>query len=133
MKHFLYILSFCCLLSCTTSNTIYKKPKNLIPKDSMIALLTDMYIASATYNIKDKFLKRDENYTFLVYQKYKIDTTRFTTSNVYYTSKTEEYSDMLKKVKFNIDSLERFYKQKNIIKDSLNKAFSTLNKKDSLK
>ena len=45
-KGFFYIAILLFLLSCT-SNTIYKKPKDLIPKDSMVALLTDMYIASS--------------------------------------------------------------------------------------
>ena len=57
--YFLVIL-FLVFASCT-SNTIYKKPENLIPKDSMIALLTDMYIASSAKNQKNKFLKREKN------------------------------------------------------------------------
>ena len=91
MKHFFYIAILLFLLSCT-SNTIYKKPKNLVPKDSMIALLTDMYIASSAKNVKNKFLKREKNYMALVYGKYKIDSTRFDVSNDYYTSKIEEYT-----------------------------------------
>lgn len=119
MKHFFYIAILLFLVSCT-SNTIYKKPKNLVPKDSMIALLTDMYIASSAKNVKNKFLKREKNYMALVYEKYKIDSTRFDVSNDYYTSKIEEYTDMLKKVKHNIDSLQKAFTEQRLIKDSLN-------------
>ncbi|SOS76009.1 conserved hypothetical protein [Tenacibaculum piscium] len=120
------------LLACCTSNTKYEKPKNLIPKDSMIALLTDMYIVASTKNIKNKLLKRDENYTFLIYEKYKIDTTRFNLSNVYYTSKVEEYGDMLKEVKKNIDSLERIYMDKSKIQDTVSNNSSKNNIKNKL-
>ena len=124
--YFLVIL-FLVFASCT-SNTIYKKPENLIPKDSMIALLTDMYIASSAKNQKNKFLKREKNYVVLVYEKYKIDSTRFDVSNSYYTSKIEDYTDMLKSVKKNIDSLYDTYEEEYLVQDSITKL-----KKDSLR
>jgi len=118
MKPFFYICIGLLLVSCT-SNTIYKKPENLIPKDSMIALLTDMYIASSAKNQKNKFLEREKNYMILVYEKYKIDTTRFDISNTYYTSQVDEYTEILKKVKSNIDSLELFYRELKKTQDSI--------------
>lgn len=120
MRAVLYICIGLFLISCT-SNTIYKKPENLIPKDSMVSLLTDMYIASSAKNQKNKFLKREKNYVVLVYEKYKIDSTRFDLSNTYYTSKVDEYTEILKRVKSNIDSLDVLYREKQLIKDSLNK------------
>lgn len=118
MKSFFYICIGLLLVSCT-SNTIYKKPENLIPKDSMISLLTDMYIASSAKNQKNKFLKREKNYMFLVYEKYKIDSARFDASNTYYTSKVDEYAEILKRVKSNIDSLSVFYKEEEEYQDSI--------------
>ena len=118
MRKAAYILIGLLLVSCT-SNTIYKKPENLISKDSMVLLLTDMYIASSAKNQKNKFLEREDNYMFLVYEKYKIDTTRFDISNVYYTSQVDEYTEILKKVKRNIDSLATFYKEKKKEQDSI--------------
>ena len=118
MRKAAYILIGLLLVSCT-SNTIYKKPENLISKDSMVLLLTDMYIASSAKNQKNKFLEREDNYMFLVYEKYKIDTTRFDISNIYYTSQVDEYTDILKKVKRNIDSLNTFYKKMKKEQDSI--------------
>ncbi|AZJ34274.1 DUF4296 domain-containing protein [Tenacibaculum singaporense] len=118
MKSFFYICIGLLLVSCT-SNTIYKKPDNLIPKDSMISLLTDMYIASSAKNQKNKFLKREKNYMFLVYEKYRIDSTRFDASNTYYTSMVDEYTELLNKVKKNIDSLDVLYRKKQEVQDSI--------------
>ncbi len=99
-----YIIgAFFLLISCT-GNTIYEKPKNLIPKDTMIALLTDMHIASTSRLIKNKQKQKDVNYMFVLYEKYKIDSTRFHNSNVYYASKIDEYGDLLKEIKRNLEA-----------------------------
>ena len=119
MKNCYYILICLFIFSCTTSNTMYKAPEDLIPKDSMVSLLTDLYIASSAKNYKNNLLKKEKNYVFLVYEKYKIDSTRFNSSNLYYTSKIEEYTVMLNEIKSNIDSLDSFYKRKRSIKDSV--------------
>nr|BFF35892.1 hypothetical protein BACT7_07540 [Tenacibaculum mesophilum]BFF39172.1 hypothetical protein BACY1_09770 [Tenacibaculum mesophilum] len=85
----------------------------------MISLLTDMYIASSAKNQKNKFLKREKNYMFLVYEKYRIDSTRFDASNTYYTSMVDEYTEILNKVKKNIDSLDVLYRKKQEVQDSI--------------
>ena len=73
-------------VSCT-SRTIYKKPNDLIPKDQMIDLWTDIYIAQwQARAIKNKKLERKVNYMPLVYNKFNIDSVRFMRSNIYYTS-----------------------------------------------
>ena len=86
------------LVSCTSS-TIYKKPKDLIPKDTMIALLTDLYIASAAFHEKNTEMERKLNYMPFIYEKYKIDSTRFKESNFYYLTKVDEYDELSKQVR----------------------------------
>lgn len=95
-------------VSCT-SNTIFDKPKDLISKDSMVLLLTDMYLATSAQSQKNKFLEKEENYIALVYEKHKVDSTRFNTSNMYYTSKTDAYTEILQEVKLNLDSLKTLH------------------------
>lgn len=107
-------------VSCT-SNTIYKEPKNLIPKDSMVALLTDMYLAASAKNIKDSLDRKTPNYTLYVYEKYKIDSTRFESSNIYYTSKIDEYSKIIKEVKNNLKNYELAFVKIKKNNDSLKK------------
>lgn len=141
MKKLFYFFIALFLASCT-SNTIYKKPENLILRDTMVALLTDMYLASSTKSIKNKKLKRDVNYFPLIYNKYNIDSTRFAESNVYYMSVIETYNEMLFEVKDNLviqkekyakeikvlDSIKRMKKENLISKDSISKLEKTLSK-----
>ena len=98
MKKILVVFVLVSLLYSCTSNTIYKKPKDLIPKDSMILLLKDLYIASSAKSIKNKNLQRKISYIPLVYNLYKIDSLRFNTSNIYYTSRVDDYQPMLDQV-----------------------------------
>ncbi len=105
MKHGLYTLVILILLSCT-SNTIYKKPDDLIPKDSMVMILKDLYIANSARNHKTcKEQKYEDAYAHFIYEKYKIDTIRFSSSNRYYTSDLWAYKEMLTKVKEKLDTL----------------------------
>lgn len=97
MKKSIFFLGIILLVSCT-SKTILKKPMDLIPKDTMVLLLTDLYIAKSAFNEKNKNNERKINYIPLVYNKYLIDSTRFSNSNYYYTSKLEEYNLIFKEV-----------------------------------
>jgi hypothetical protein len=98
MKKSILFLAILVLASCT-SKTILKKPKDLIPKDTMVMLLTDLYIAKSAFNEKNIHHERKINYTQLVYNIYRIDSTRFKSSNYYYTSVFEEYDLIFKDVK----------------------------------
>ena len=98
MKRISYILFLSFFLWNCTSNTIIKKPKNLIPKEKMVDLLTDMLLASGAQKIKNDNLERNVNYFPLVFEKYHIDSTQFKESNYYYTSKIDDYNDILGKV-----------------------------------
>jgi hypothetical protein len=51
MKKISYTFLFVFLSSCT-SNTIFEKPKDLIPKDTMSLLIQEMMIASAAKKYK---------------------------------------------------------------------------------
>lgn len=64
----------------------------------MIDLWVDIYIANGTQTVKNKKLEKRINYFPFIYQKYNIDSVRFMKSNIYYTSKIEEYEEMFQKV-----------------------------------
>ena len=97
MKKALFFILVVIISSCT-SNTMLKKPEDLIPKDTMTLLLTDLFIARSAFIEKNTRNQRKVNYMPLVYNKYKIDSTRFTSSNFYYTSKLDEYELIYKAV-----------------------------------
>ena len=88
---------FIFLTSCT-SRTIYKKPEDIIPKNQMIDLWVDIYIANGAQSVENKNSERLINYFPFIYQKYNIDSVRFMKSNIYYTSKIEEYEEMFQQV-----------------------------------
>jgi len=98
-----------------TSNTIYKKPDNLIPEKQMIRILTDIYIANAARNVKTKDLTLYVNYRPLIFKKYGIDSLQFHNSNLYYMSRIDDYEAIYKKVekrlKKQFDSLEHLNRE----------------------
>ena len=91
MNKFIYILFIAAFLFNCTSNTIIEKPANLIPKDQMVDLLTDLLLASGGENVKNLQQKRKVNYYPFVFEKYQIDSTRFKESNYYYISTIDDY------------------------------------------
>lgn len=102
-----------------TSNTIIKKPDNLIPKNQMEDMLTDMLIAAGAENIKNIDLERNVNYFPLVFEKYGIDSTRFKESNYYYTSQIDDYEKILKKVDERLKALKEKLDNEIKLQDSL--------------
>ncbi len=111
-----------------TSNTIIKKPENLIPKEQMVDLLTDIFIADGGDNIKNINMQRNINYFPLVFEKYQIDTTRFRESNYYYTSRIDDYDEILEKVDKRLKALKEQYDSQFKLADSIERV-----KKDSIK
>lgn len=107
------------LLASCSSNTIYDEPKDLIPKDSMVLLLKDLYLATSAKSIKNKKQQKKISYTPLVYNTYKIDSLRFSTSNFFYTSKVDVYEPMLDQVMELLKKEQVFFTEAKKIKDSI--------------
>lgn len=107
------------LLSACTSNTIFKEPKDLIPKDSMIVLIEELLIANSSKTIENKFGNRNINYLPFVKEKYKIDSARFAQSNLYYVSNIDLYLEILTEVKENIAFKRDSFQEIKITQDSL--------------
>ncbi|MDC0177789.1 DUF4296 domain-containing protein [Polaribacter sp.] len=122
------IFIFIFLVSCT-SNTIFKKPEDLIPKDTMSLLMQDMMIASSAKFVKNKKLQKRINYMAFVYEKYKIDSIRFQKSNFYYTSKIDLYEEIITDAKKGLEVKKEFYKK---IKSTLDSIKKDANKKSKI-
>lgn len=119
MKNTTIFLIFMTLLASCSSNTIYDEPKDLIPKDSMVLLLKDLYLATSAKSIKNKKQQKKISYTPLVYNTYKIDSLRFSTSNFFYTSKVDVYEPMLDQVMALLKKEQVFFTEAKKIKDSI--------------
>lgn len=105
MKKLIILLLSLFVLSCT-SNTIFEKPKNLIPKDSMIDLMVDMQLAVGARSGKNLDEKYGLNYMPLIYEKYKVDSVRFTESSLYYSTDIDNYTKILRKVKSRLQKMK---------------------------
>ena len=137
MRQITYFFLFMFFASCT-SNTIFKKPKDLIPKDTMSLLLQEMVISTSAKFIKNKNNQKNINYMPFVYERFKIDSTRFESSNYYYMSTIDLYQEILEKAKASIntqqDVLKKVKKELDSIKkDALKLTRSKLKELDSLK
>ena len=128
MNKLIYSLLLSVFITACTSNTILEKPKNLIPKEQMVDLLTDMLLANGADNFKNINLQRNVNYFPLVFEKHQIDTTRFKESSYYYTSKIDEYDDIFEQVDQRLKALKEQYDIEIKLTDSIDRA-----KKDSLR
>lgn len=100
----LFIL-FGLIISCT-SNTIYKKPPELIEKELMIQLIMDMEIATSARGSSNLEGERKRDYMSLVYKKYEIDSARFERSNFYYSTKIDDYKKILREVQRRLQIVE---------------------------
>lgn len=122
------------MFSCT-SNTILKKPDNLIPEDQMVDLLTDLFLAINAENTKNLQLERQVNYYPLIFEKYNIDSTQFKESNFYYTSRVDEYDELLLKVEERLKVLDEKYETLKRQEDSIVNTETLLKNKvaDSIK
>ncbi len=119
MKNRITSLILIILFASCKSNTIYDEPVDLIPKDSMMLLLKDLYLATAAKNIKNARQQKKVSYTTLVYNKYNIDSLRFNSSNLYYTSKIDVYEPMLNEITALLKKEQEFFTEAKKIKDSL--------------
>ncbi|MBT8182450.1 MAG: DUF4296 domain-containing protein [Eudoraea sp.] len=121
-KILLLILTISTLFSC--GEEVIEKPINLISKEKMIDILYDLAIINAA---KSSGPSVTENTNFepmeYIYNKYKIDSVQFVTSDLYYASLPLEYEDIYKKLEIRIvKEKERFIKSGERKKDSLIKA-----------
>lgn len=109
MKKIIYTILVFVAVSACTSNTIYEKPKNLLSKKEMADILTDMYLAEGARYVQNKALEKSADYMPLVYEKYKIDSIRFAESNFYYTTKIDDYEEILKMVDNRLKTMKTKY------------------------
>tara|TARA_R110002126_G_scaffold30602_1_gene99782 strand:+ start:40417 stop:40863 length:447 start_codon:yes stop_codon:yes gene_type:complete len=128
MRKFSYLFIFISLVSCT-SNTIFEKPKDLIPRDTMSLLVQEMLIASSSKFIKNKNLEKKVNYMPLVYDRFKIDSTRFQISNLYYMSKIDLYQDIMEDAKNALKERKAVFDEIKKQNDSIRKESIEKNKK----
>lgn len=122
MKKLLFLLVFLMVVSC--AEKVVEEPDNLIPKEKMIDILHDLAILNATKTtIGAKLDESGIDIMEFLYQKYQIDSTQFSESDLYYASLPLEYQAIYTEVETRLDkrqkAMEEATEKKN---DSIRKA-----------
>ena len=87
------------------------KPDDLLSEDKMVDVLVDLTIMSSAKGINKRELEnRGIMPDSFIYNKHKIDSTQFVSSNDYYAYDIEKYNEMYVKVKTKLEDLRAFYK-----------------------
>jgi len=101
-------LVFLILTSCVSELKKTAKPSNLIPKDSIIMVLKDLTILESHVRIKNPAVQQSyktiKKSSQLIFNKYHIDSSRFTKSMNYYFSRQKEMEGIYSQI---LDSVNR--------------------------
>lgn len=85
-----------------------EKPKDLIPKEKMISILTEAYLANASQNVRNQAIFAQAiDLDSLIYAKFGIDSLQFKKSNDYYSFDFNTYIEMLSEVESNLEFLDK--------------------------
>lgn len=85
-----------------------EKPKDLIPEDKMVSILTEAYLANASQSVRNQAVFAEAiDLDSIIYTKFNIDSIQFKKSNDYYSFDFNTYLDMLKKVENNLMQYEK--------------------------
>ena len=105
-----------------------EKPKSLIPKDKMVAILVNIALINSAKSVNRKTIENNgivpERH---IYKLHGIDSITFVKSNEYYAYQVKDYQDIYSKVKDSLDVLKKKYKAINV------KEKKEAAKKDSIK
>jgi len=113
---------FLVLISC--AEKLIKAPENLISEEEMASILYDLAILNnAKANNPNILVKNKIELMPFIFKKYKIDSTQFAQSDLYYASVPLEYQAIYETVEKRLKSeVEAIEKEKKRIKDSTVKA-----------
>ena len=84
--------------SCTSKENSGDKPENIIPKDTMVMVLKDLYILES--HIKTKYPQIQQSFktvtksSEIILKKYNLDTARFNSSMEYFIPRQKEMQEI---------------------------------------
>ena len=103
-----------------------EKPQNLIPKDKMVDMLTEAYLANAARSVDNKsIISNGIVLDSLIYRNFGVDSLQFAKSNEFYAADVNTYIEIFNKVEARLigmqtklDSIRQIERSR---KDSINK------------
>jgi hypothetical protein len=103
MKSFTVVIIAFLTFSCVEK--VIEKPENLIPKEKMADILYDMTLYQATESVNKSIVDSyDVEMMQLIYTTYKIDSTAFVESDLYYASIPLVYQSIYEEVEAKIEA-----------------------------
>lgn len=95
-----------------------EKPDNLIPKETMVALLTEIYLGNSARSIDNKRIREQGvKLDSFLFATYNVDSLQFAKSNAYYTADINTYNEIFNEVHAR---LEKFKEVENARKLEIN-------------
>jgi hypothetical protein len=83
-----------------------EKPDDLIAKDKMVDILTDIYISNAAKSVNNKVIRQKGlKLDSLIYAKYNIDSVQFVRSHAYYNADLNGYNEIFKNIEERLEAM----------------------------
>lgn len=87
-----------------------EQPEDLIARDKMVDIYTDLYIHNAARSVNIRVLRSNGIVLdTLIYRKYEIDSSQFVRSNAFYTSDLDNYHAMFEEVEARLMRIKAEY------------------------
>lgn len=87
-----------------------KKPKDLIPEDKMVDVLTEISLVHGARSYNKQMLEQTGlNPEEYIWRKFDIDSAQFARSNRYYTQNYQQYQKIYDRVKLRLENLKIAY------------------------
>ncbi len=110
------------------------KPKNLISEDKMVEILTDIaFVKAAKGSYKKVFDSEKINPEAYILEKHGIDSLVFAENNSWYTNQLDEYHEIFKNVKINLEESKIKYEKLTKEEDSIKKIEDSIKKAKGIK
>lgn len=119
MKKTIGAILFCLVLN-SCGEKVLEAPENLIPKDEMVDILSDLAILTAAKTTNISLLTRNNvEPTPYLLKKYGIDSVQLVESDRYYASLPNEYEDIYTKVQEKLDRQSKAMDAAKRVRDSI--------------
>lgn len=125
MKNLSLLLFLMLILSCQTTDKI-KKPDNLLTKDQMVAILSDIAVLKSANDVNSNRLSKYIESPFdYVTEKYQVDSLTIAQNIEYYNFQFNDNLSIYKRIEENIKERKQKIDSINIIIDSLKNSEKT--------
>ena len=83
-------------------------PEDLISKDLMVDILTDVYISNAAKSVNNKVIRQKGiKLDSIIYRKYGIDSLQFVESHAWYNADLDTYNEIFKEIEQRLEVMKK--------------------------